>query len=305
MSWNAAPLPGGTKSVLVPASRLADLKTEIAAFAEREALNSFQRWIVDELYEFAAPESEFGATSILLLAAPHPLYARIRFRHGGRTYACLGLTMPDFTEAERQAEEEYRRLGYHLREAAELPLKRLAVQSGLADYGRNNICYVEGMGSSFCLKAYWTNRPPEDMAWGPVRLAPACEGCGICTRACPTKAIREDRFLIDNQRCLSALNEVATPFPEWLPLSVHHTLYDCLRCQMPCPMNREHAMPAPALIEFDAAETDLLLTDAPPEAYPAPLQAKVAYLGLRRWAEGIARNMRAIMQAQDGETPTA
>jgi epoxyqueuosine reductase len=299
MSWNTVPLPGETNSVLVPASRLADLKIEIAAFAEREPLNNFQRWIVKELYEFSAHESEFEATSILLLAIPNPLCAKVRFHHGSKTYACLGLVMPDFAGAERRAEKEYRRLGYNLREATNLPLKRLAVQSGLAVYGRNNICYVDSLGSSFCFKAYWTDRPPENMAWGPVRLAPACEGCGICTSVCPTKAIREDRFLIDNQLCLSALNEVAEPFPEWLPLRVHHTLYDCLRCQMSCPMNREHAMPASEPIEFDAAETELLLTNAPIEAYPASLQAKAAYLGLRRWPAGIARNMRAIIQAQD------
>jgi epoxyqueuosine reductase len=28
-----------------------------------------------------------------------------------------------------------------------LPLKSLAVRSGLAAYGRNNVCYVPGMGS--------------------------------------------------------------------------------------------------------------------------------------------------------------
>jgi len=33
----------------------------------------------------------------------------------------------------------------------QLPLKTLAVKSGLARYGRNNICYVEGWAASFSL----------------------------------------------------------------------------------------------------------------------------------------------------------
>jgi epoxyqueuosine reductase len=38
-------------------------------------------------------------------------------------------------------------------------LKRLAVRSGLARYGRNNVTYVEGMGSFLELSASLTDMP--------------------------------------------------------------------------------------------------------------------------------------------------
>ena len=41
-------------------------------------------------------------------------------------------------------------------------MKLAAVRSGLAQYGRNNICYVEGMGSFFSFHAYLTDRVFEE-----------------------------------------------------------------------------------------------------------------------------------------------
>ncbi len=52
-----------------------------------------------------------------------------------------------------------------------------------------------------------------------------------------------DRFLIDNTRCLTYLNEVGKEydgFPEWAPPSAHHTAYGCSRCLEVCPENRAY-----------------------------------------------------------------
>jgi len=46
-----------------------------------------------------------------------------------------------------------------------LPLKTLAVRSGLAKYGRNNITYIDGMGSFYRLVAYYTDIPPQENNW--------------------------------------------------------------------------------------------------------------------------------------------
>ena len=52
--------------------------------------------------------------------------------------------------------------GYHLAEATKLPCKPVAAHTGLGVYGRNNIIYVEGMGSFCRLAMYLTDLPSEN-----------------------------------------------------------------------------------------------------------------------------------------------
>jgi epoxyqueuosine reductase len=182
-----------------------------------------------------------------------------------------------------------------LERAERLPLKRLAVRCGLARYGRNNVSYIDGMGSNFSYMAFFSDRSCGEGEWGEAAVAAACSSCGRCAAACPTGAIRGDRFLIDNERCLSALNESGSPFPEWLDAKVHHTLYDCLRCQAACPMNSGQAGRLGDTIRFDEEETAALLSGARPDSFPPSLAAKARYLGAHQWPDGLARNVRAII----------
>jgi epoxyqueuosine reductase len=184
--------------------------------------------------------------------------------------------------------------GYHLEGAPWLPLKRLAVQSGLALYGRNNITYVEGMGSFFGLAAYYSDLACPAGEWHDVRQMDACAGCAICVDNCPTGAILPERFLIDNERCLSYLNEVPGEFPAWLSPSAHHCLYDCLRCQEICPQNAGYVDHVIGPIEFDERETDLLLASAPLAELPDDLKERVVLLGLDEWWGAIPRNLRVL-----------
>jgi len=55
--------------------------------------------------------------------------------------------------------------GYKAKSITSLPLKRMAAQSGLGFYGRNNIIYVDGMGSRLSLAALATNIPCDINAW--------------------------------------------------------------------------------------------------------------------------------------------
>jgi epoxyqueuosine reductase len=71
----------------------------------------------------------------------------------------------------------------------------------------------------------------------------------------PTEAIRTDRFLIDNEKCLSYLNESRRSFPEWLLKSVHHCVHDCLKCQIIYLMNKEHVENIVQPVQFTESET--------------------------------------------------
>ncbi|SCX80776.1 4Fe-4S double cluster binding domain-containing protein [Desulfoluna spongiiphila] len=287
------------KAKVIPVRRLHCLQDEIHRFQDAEDLNDFQQWIVDELYTFDVPDVGFPVESILLIAVPHPFCAHVEFSHRGRTYKSFSFVMPDFKRTEEALRKALSGLNHHLAEAGDIPLKRLAVQSGLAAYGRNNICYIDGMGSNFSLMAYFTDMPCEEDPWTDVTMSSSCTDCNACLNNCPTRAIRKERFLIDNEKCLSFLNESGAPFPEWLPETVHHCVYDCMKCQIVCPMNRKQVDYVTGPVQFTESETDHLLSGTPFEDFPMALQNKATYLGLHQWPEGIPRNLKTLFDISD------
>ncbi len=293
----------GERPRAIPVRRLAELRDELAAYGQSEELNDFQRYILREKYEFGVPAAPFEIRSLILVATPHPPYAPVELTWGGRTIQTRSLVMSDFARTERDLRARLEPQGVHLIPAGDVPLKRLAVRSGLAVYGRNNVTYVEGMGSQHSMSAFFSDLPGDETAWTEVTMATECAGCRACLNGCPTGAIREDRFLIDNMRCLSYFNESPAEFefPDWLPASVHHTLYDCLRCQIRCPINiRLHSIPAQT-VTFDEAETGLLLAGVPADRMPEPTARKARFLGLDKWGDGVPRNIRVLFdQAQAG-----
>lgn len=70
------------------------------------------------------------------------------------------------------------------------------MHSGLAKYGRNNITYVNGLGSNF------SDIKCQEDTWGEVQNESFCNECNLCGEHCPTGAILEYRFLIDTLECL-------------------------------------------------------------------------------------------------------
>ncbi len=283
------------KCRIIPIDRLQSIRFEVERFRQQEDLNDFQSWIVDNMYEVAVPDVGFAVKSIILIAIPHPFHTTAELVHGGTTYRFPSLVMSDFDKTDQNLKAELSSKGYHVKETGNIPLKRLAVQSGLAEYGRNNICYIDEMGSNFSFSAYYSDIPWDGDDWRGVTMAERCEKCGACLKNCPTEAIRSGRFLIDNERCLSFLNESGDPFPAWLPESAHHCIYDCLKCQVICPMNKEQVKRIAAPVRFTETETNALLSGMSFENYSASLQKKARYLGLDQWPDGISRNIQTLI----------
>jgi len=289
----------GDKLQIVPIRRLQDMKIELEAFREKEELNGFQKWIIHNLYRFDLPSAGFPIRSMIIIAIPHPFYARVEFVWQVKNYHCLSLVMSDFDTTEKYLNDFLGTTNHHLLPASNLPLKRLAVKSGLAVYGRNNICYVEGMGSVFSLAGYYSDVKCDDGDWMELRQSDRCTHCWACVNHCPTEAIRKDRFLINNERCLSNLNEGPGEFPEWLPKSVHHCLYDCLKCQIICPMNKAYLDNIIGPIQFSEDETEMLLSGGPSDAFPPALKQKSKLLGLDQWLGNIPRNLKVLFVLSD------
>ena len=204
------------------------------------------------------------AKTIIVVAMPQPI-TRLRFEWQGITYPAD--IPPDyFAKAayESHAEETLKNVletaGYRIVKA-HLALKTLAVRSGLAIYGRNNITYVAGMGSLYSLVAFYSDCPCEKDNWQDSKVMVDCENCSLCRENCPTGSIPADRFLIHAENCLGFLNEMESNFPYWVQLQPdwHNALIGCMRCQFVCPVNKSYFNNIVAGPSFSEEETGLIL----------------------------------------------
>lgn len=289
-------LEHGDRLKVISIDHLKDLSETITIFKEQEELNDFQRWIVNELYQFETYEEDFKINSIILVAIQHPFYAKVDFFKDGKKKTFLSLVRADFNKTEEYVKKFVEKNGYSIKVANNLPLKRLGSHSGLAKYGRNNITYVDGLGSNFSYAAYFSDMICEEDNWGEAKNADTCNKCNLCIENCPTGAIRKDRFLIDNQKCLSAVNEVPGEFPTWVPVAAHHTLYDCLICQRICPMNHKQQNNVIDSISFSEEETDMLLAGRPIDTFSDESKTKIYFLGMNDWYEAIPRNLKTLFE---------
>ena len=177
-----------------------------------------------------------------------------------------------------------------------LPLKLLAVRSGLGKYGRNNICYVEGMGSFHRLEAFYTDYPFRADSWQKKEMMDSCTNCSLCLNACPTQAITAERFLIDAERCISNFNENEGDFPEWIDPQSHNALVGCMRCQIACPVNREFLRMKEREETFSEEETDIILNETPKDSLPNELSAKLKRLNMDEYYSVLPRNLAILMK---------
>ncbi len=142
-----------------------------------------------------------------------------------------------------------------------LYLKYLAVLTGLGEYGRNNICYVKGMGSFSALYAYFTDANLEESPLGTLKLMEACRHCTLCFETCPNGCISEDNAMIDVDRCITLYNEAEGVFPEWIKPEAHNALIGCILCQKLCPENAKVMKEARVLEEITEEETEAILAE--------------------------------------------
>ncbi len=277
-----------------------------------QAEGAFDEGFFDKFMSWTAkPEvlARAETKTLILLAIPRPAHI-ITFEDRGRLhdlvlpptylryYPLFDEVLADLTAATGGA------LKLRLLSA---PLKTIAGLTGFARYGKNNITYVDGFGSGAQLAGFATDLaipgsavPPEDTP----RALDECRSRRACFRACPAKAIVEDRFLVRGERCLTGFSESEGDLPgEFVRLRTP-TLIGCLACQERCPANRGRLRFERPSQVFSNDETGYLLGErgAGP---PAPeLADKVRGLGLSDITISEAgpspifrRNLRAHIQS--------
>ena len=201
---------------------------------------------------------------VFIVAVPQPI-TRARFVYQGRPYE--GDVPPTYIGGidDGRVRDALARVvqaaGFGLARVR-LPVKTLAVRSGLAKYGRNNITYVPGFGSFHRLVAFAADCRCDRDHWMELSMMRACQGCFRCGGNCPTRCIPSERFLLHAENCLTWHNERPETFADWIEPAWHNALVGCLRCQSVCPANRrqiDKVVPGP---QFSEAETDLLVRKA-------------------------------------------
>lgn len=258
----------GYRGRIVSIEHLAELREEVE---KRHSQGSFDEEFYRlrlAFFEFKAPENLPEAKSIIVVAVPRPqAQAIFTFRDKRReliippTYVANEKTRNRVAEVLNGVLKEK---GYSLAPTI-LPLKLLAVRSGLTEYGRNNITYASGMGSFLQLVAFYSDLPCIEDKWGEARMMKQCENCQACRRSCPTGAISSDRFLLHADRCIVFHNEKKgdVPFPSWIDPSWHNCVQGCLLCQKVCPEDSQFTSWIEEKEEFSQEETELLLKGAP------------------------------------------
>jgi len=298
----------GHRAAAVPVDRLRELRGHYEELA--------RRWMLDEGIAgdllrglvFEPPDAVTDPASLVVVATPDPVVSCTFAWRGADVEVSVPPTYLHLRRKSDDVTREVRALlpeGGHAACIINAPHKLLAVRSGLARYGKNNITYIRGLGSFYRLTTVCTDIPCDASEWVDPSMMARCEGCTRCGEACPTGAIPEDRVLLRSELCITYWNEkpAAVPFPEWLAERWHNCLVGCLHCQLACPENEAVLGYRDSGPRFTEGETQLLLQAVGPGDMPEGLKQKLETWDLLEWLSVLPRNL-AVHLRGTGRTGT-
>lgn len=290
----------GFKAKTVSVAHLPELQKDIDRLIRHGLIDeAFQKSYLHFYYD---PSGVLpGAQTVFIVAMPQPI-TRATFIWKGKTYH--GDLSPGYfakTDEVRTEDTLAGALepdGYKIAQAR-LPFKTLAVRSGLAQYGRNNITYVPGFGSFQRLVAFYSDCPCDTDSWRQLKVMKACENCNICQQSCPAGSIGSDRFLIRAENCRTWSSEHEDVVLEWVRSHWHNTILGCMLWQMTCPANKAQMRNIATGPEFTEEETRLIVQKIPLDKLAGDARQKLANLTSDRTYNMLARNLEALMIIQD------
>jgi len=297
----------GHRAVAVPVGRLEELREHYEGLSRQGLIDErLARELLTGL-SLRPPEAVARPSSLIVVATGDPV-VRCTFRWKGCDVSIP--VPPTYLHYKRKSDEVARALAEllprqcHVASLYNAPQKLLAVRSGLARYGRNNITYISGFGSFYRLTAVCTDVPCDDAEWLTPSMMPRCEGCTRCVSACPTGAIPEDRILLRAELCITYWNEKPgeIPFPGWLAGDWHECLVGCLHCQLACPENEAVLGYQERGPSFTEDETEALLRGSRPGDLPYGLKEKLENWDLLIWLGVLPRNL-AVHLSGAGRRP--
>lgn len=289
----------GAKACFVTVDHLRELEAEYKDLEKQKLIGQdmYNRYL-DNYYDFSAIYCNPEIKSICITATPSPVNI-IKFEFD---QSSINVEVPPIccdrknilNDIKTITKDLFPRYGYMAMPVC-LPKKMLAVHGGLGYYGRNNLVYVEGMGSYHRLTAFASDIPCDSVEWHPLRRMDSCEKCSICIKNCPGEAIRENNEIINADRCLTNYNEHSDIFPDWIEKSWHHTLVGCMRCQSVCPKNKDKKDFKKYIVTFSSDETKLILSKTSFENLPSQLQDKLKECCMDIYYHTLARNLEVLL----------
>jgi len=291
----------GLKSSVVSIRHLKDLQTNLDNLLRQGILKSdFYDEIIARYQDFdynLEPPANFPeAKTIFITAAPQPK-VKVIFNLAGKKYPVI---IPP-TYIHDTDDTAYKILsqflstkGYKISKAY-LPEKALAVHCGLATYGKNNIAYIDCLGSFFRLKAFYSDIPSNSNNWQEFKMLDRCDRCVACYKSCPTKAISNERFLIDATKCLTYFNEGENEFPDWINQSWHNCLMGCMICQDVCPVNKDVKNWVTNAEEFSDQETKKIIDGVQQKQLPQKMMEKLRRINMLDHYALLQRNLGVLI----------
>ena|GEM_PF-1213449 len=152
-----------------------------------------------------------------------------------RTYSCYPVVRQIAENVANLIEER----GYKAIPGQDVPLKFVADRIGLGAYGKNGLLLTEQCGSYVGLRSVITDMPVAPDRFEKMR--PPCDGCEVCLRACPTRALYAP-YKVNPRLCINPLTRKEEYIQPELRLKMQNWICGCDICQEVCPVNRKLAV---------------------------------------------------------------
>lgn len=283
--------------------RILEIQNEYTSLFSEGHLSEQRYKFISGFYNFDLEGFGFEVKSLIIIASPSPQVS-LEITYQGRKHdIILPPTYAEYyskpAEIEIKINQILHQKNYHAKRIEALPLKMLAVRSGMGEYGRNNLCYVPDMGSFNLISAFYSDLPITNDDWCKSKIMKQCDSCNLCTNACPTGAIKKDQFLVEVDQCITYFNEFtgSDDFPIWIDPQSHNSLIGCIRCQYACPKNKEYLGNVLKEVSLNEAETKMIMEGLGKELLPNTLLLKLKKLNLDGFYYGfLGRNLRAVLK---------
>lgn len=289
----------GDRAIVCSVNVLSTIENDVEALKNSDHYGDAAKASVLHFYNFTPPETDFPVRSLILVAKAEPI-VNVLFCLNGKEIPVF--TPNPYRDARKPFEEPSHYLkklfnenNYRLQEWGwgGPPHKMLAVRTGFAKYGRNNLAYVNGLGSHHSLELFVSDYECRVTKVHELQQMEQCKSCKKCINACPTQAINAERKQITAERCLTYLNEFVDlcDFPGWLDSAAHHGMHGCIRCQLACPMNKA-AIITP--VSFNEDETRMILDGVSQNDLPEETRNKLEAVGELDYLHLLPRNLSAV-----------
>jgi epoxyqueuosine reductase len=287
----------GCKAKIVSISHINEMRDELFELRDN---NMLDKKLYEDMFtgmNFSPDKTLINAKSIIVIAAPQ-IITKANFQYKSDTYS---LRIPptyvsnDIRSKVKEVMDEISSKNGFTVFGTKLPQKQLAVKSGLAKYGRNNITYIHGMGSFYVLMSYYTDLDLLVDSWQAAEIDGDCTNCFVCLKSCPTGAISTNRFLIHAEKCLTYLNEFEADFPEWVKPEWHNSLIGCMSCQLKCPKNAAFVNQTNNTVVFTEEETKMLLDKVSLQSLPEDTIKKLEEISMTPNYSFLSRNIKILL----------